>query len=208
MNISRSHRVLILSGLLLVFTGCASLDVTTRKELTPATERQGVTLGLQAAGDRLQDVVTDPENSLINAASGKLFDKVTLLPKESKFMQPQDIQSAYKVDYILAVGISDISVSGDLNPIWFASLPLLVLKIYTPIVTFQPGVALDVILRDARTGAVLMQKQVMESSSDHFAPSNPGPKVRKLISLTISNALVSVLRDSQQSIAVARRGGR
>jgi len=205
---SGAVRLFLVSGLLLLFTGCATLDVTSKKTLTPATAKQSVTLGLQAAGDRLQEVVNDPESSPVKAASGQLFDKVTLLPKESKFMQPREIQAAYGVDYILAVGISDISVSGDLNPYWFASLPMLFFKIYAPIVTFQPGVALDVTLRDAATGTVLMQKQVMEASSDHYAPNDPGPKVRKLISLTINNAMVTIMADAQKSIAAARQGAR
>ncbi len=206
MTVSRSVQLLFFGGLLLLFSGCASLEITARKSLTPATEKQGVTLGVQAGGDRLQDTLNDADGSLIKAASGQLFSKVMLLPKESKFMSLQEVKAAYGVDYILALGISDISVSADLNPLWFVSLPILFFKIYTPIVTFQPGVALDVALRDAGSGAVLMQKQVMESGSDYYAPSNPGPKVRKLISLTISNALVSILRDTQQSIAAARKG--
>jgi len=203
---SEALRLFLVSGLLLFFTGCATLDVTSRKTLTPATAKQNVSVGLQAAGDRLLEIVNDPENSPVKAASGKLFDKVTLLPGESKFMQPREMQAAYGVDYILSVGISDISVSGDLNPYWFASIPLLFFKIYAPIVTFQPGVALDVTLRDAATGTVLMQKQVTEASSDHYAPKDPGPKVRKLISLTINNALVTILSDAQQSIVAARQG--
>lgn len=206
MFISRSVQLLSFCGLLLLFTGCATLDVTDRKTLTPATEKQNVTLGVQAVGDRLQETLNDPHTSPVRIASGQLFDKVTLLPKETKFMQPQEIKATYGVDYVLAIGISDISVNADLNPLWFASLPILFFKIYAPIVTFQPGVALDVTLRDTGNGAVLMHKEVMESSSDFYAPSDPGPKVRKLISLTINNALVSILRDSQQSIAAARSG--
>lgn len=197
---------LLLSGALLLFAGCATLEVTEKKALAPATAtaKQSVTLGMQASGDRLLELLAAPEGSLVKSASGTLFDKVILLPKESKLMPPQEVKSAHGVDYILAVGIGDISVSGDLNPYWFASLPLLFFKVYAPIVTFQPGVVLDVVLRDAGTGAVLMQKQVTEASSDHYAPSNPGPKVRKLISLTINNALVTIMQDAQKSVAAAR----
>jgi hypothetical protein len=197
---------ILLSGLLLLVTGCATLEVTPKQVLTPVTDKQGVSLGVHAFGDRLIESLKDPESSIIKTASGKLFDKVVLLPNEAKYLQPKAIQSAYSVDYILSAGIADISVSGDLNPIWFPSLLLFVFKVYTPIVTFQPGVAIDTTLTDARTGAVLMQKQHMEASSDHYAPSNPTPKIKKLISLTINNALVSIMRDSQQSIAAARQG--
>lgn len=205
MQISKMIRLILAGGLLLV-TGCATLDVTPKNTLVPATGKQAVTLGIQASGDRLIESLNDPQSSIIKTASGGLFDKVILLPKEARFKQPKEVQSAYGVDYILSVGIGDISVSGDLNPIWFASLPLFVFKIYVPIITFQPGVAIDTTLLDARTGTVLLQKQVAEMSTDHFAPSSPGPQVRKLISLTINNALVSILRDTQLSIAAAGKG--
>jgi len=147
-----------------------------------------------------------PDGSVVKSATGTLFEKVTLLPPDSRFQQPAEVMAAYGTDYILSVGIGDISVMGDLNPYWFASIPLLFFKVYAPIVTFEPTVSLDVTLRDARSGSILMQKQVSESSSDHYSPSNPSDKVRGLISLTINNALVSIMRESQTSIAAARQG--
>jgi len=206
MGILQSGRLLLPGALLLLVTGCATLDVTPKKALAPAGEKQPVTLGIQATGDRLVEVLDAADGSIVKSASGTLFNKVVLLPKESKFKPAKEIQAAYAVDYILSIGIGDINVSGDLNPYWFASLPLLFFKVYAPIVTFQPGVSLDVTLRDASSGAVLMQKQVMESSSDHYAPNDPSPKVRTLISLTINNAMVSILRDAQQGVAAARQG--
>lgn len=194
--------------LLLTAGGCATLEITPRKELTPAVEKQPVNIGIQAAGDRLLEVLQASEGSPAKAAVGTLFDKVTLLPPETRYQQPADIRAAYGTDYILSVGINDISVNGDLNPIWFASLPLVFFKIYTPIVTFEPNVSLDVTLRDATSGAVLLHKQVSENSADHFAPSNPSDKVRGLVSLTINNSLVNILRESQTSIAAARQGKR
>lgn len=199
-------KLFLCSGVLFLFSGCATLDVTAKKSFTPAGEKLPVTIGVQAAGDRLLEVLDSSGDSIIRGADGKLFEKVILLPKESKFLQLQETKRAYGIDYILSVGISDISVSADLNPIWFASLPLLVFKVYTPIVTFQPGVSLDVALRDASTGSLLMQKQVVEASSDHYAPMSAGPYVRKLISLTINNALVSIMQDTQKSIASAKKG--
>ena len=206
MELLKAGKILLSGALVTLFAGCATLDVTEKKALAPAGEKQPVILGVQAAGDRLVEAIDSADGSMLKAASGQLFDKVILLPRESKFQQPQEIKAAHGVDYILSVGISDISVSGDLNPLWFASLPILFFKVYAPIVTFQPGVALDVAVRDAATGAVLLHKQVMESSSDHYAPSDPGPEVKKLISLTINNALVSVLSETQQSVAAARTG--
>lgn len=206
MELLKAGKVLLSGALVLLFAGCATLDVTEKKALAPAGEKQPVVLGVQAAGDRLVEAIDSADGSILKAASGKLFDKVILLPRESKFNLPQEMKTAYGVDYILSVGISDISVSGNLNPLWFASLPILFFKVYAPIVTFQPGVALDVALRDSATGNVLLQKQVMEASSDHYAPNDPSPEVKKLITLTINNAMVSILRETQQSVAVARTG--
>lgn len=203
-------KLLVCSAVLLISAGCATLEVTAQKALVSGGEKQPVTLGVQASGDRLLEVLGTSDDSIIRGADGKLFDRVTLLPKESKFMQPQEMQSTYKVDYILAVGISDISVDANLNPYWFATLPLLFLnpfiKTYVPMVSFEPGVSLDFTLRDAASGKALMQKQVIESSSDHYSPTKPGPKVRKLVSMTINNAFVSIMQDSQKSIASARKG--
>ncbi|NVO00142.1 MAG: hypothetical protein HXX17_12520 [Geobacteraceae bacterium] len=199
-------KLLFCSTVLFIFSGCATLEVTAKKPLAPNGEKQPVTIGVQASGDRLLEVLDTSGDSIIKGADGKLFDRVILLPKETKFQEPQEIKKAHGVDYILSVGISDISVTGDLNPIWFPSLLLFVFKVYTPIVTFQPGVSLDVVLREASTGKLLMQKQVMEASSDHYAPKSSGTEVRKLITLTINNALVSIMQDSQKSIAVARKG--
>lgn len=195
-----------LLGLLMAVSGCATTAVTPKKELTSAGARQAVNLGIQASGDRLREVLQAPEGSVVKSATGTLFEKVTLLPPDTRFQQPADVMAAYGTDYILSIGIGDISVMGDLNPYWFASIPLLFFKVYAPIVTFEPTVSLDVTLRDARSGSILMQKQVSESSSDHYSPSNPSDKVRGLISLTINNALVSIMRESQTSIAAARQG--
>jgi len=227
MKFLRSGKVLLAGTLLLLFTGCATLDVTPKKALAPAGEKQPVTLGIQASGDgrqdahdtstnpavigidvaseRLIDALDTSEGSIVKSASGNLFDKVLLLPKESQNMQLNEIKSAYKTDYVMSVVIGDVTVSHKLNPLWFASFPMLFFKMYAPIVTFQPSVTLDVKLSDAATGAVLMQKQVTETSTDHFPPKNPRPEVRKLISLTINNALVSIMRDAQQSVASARQ---
>lgn len=229
MKISIVVRIMI-AGLLLAVTGCATLDVTQKNALDMTGEKQPVTLGVQASGDGRQDAhdtsknpavigievageslldaLDKSEDSIIKTATGRLFEKVLLLPKESAAMQPSEIKLAYGADYILSVVIGDVTVKHNLNPLWFASFPMLFFKMYAPIVTFQPTVSLDVKLRDATTGVVLMQKQVIETSTDHFPPKNPRPEVRKLISLTINNALVSIMRESQQSIAAARQAGK
>ena len=196
---------LLCSGFMLL-AGCATLDVSPDKTLVPATAKQPVVIGIQASGERLRDALKNTDGSVVKSATGTLFDKVILLPVESRFQQPAEIAAAHGVDYILSVGISDISVSGDLNPIWFYSMPLLVFKPYTPIVTFQPTVSIEATLRDARSGAVILNKDIMESSTDHFSPMHPGEKVRGLVSRTIKNALVTVMRDAQVGIAAARSG--
>lgn len=228
MELMKAGKVLLSGALVLLFTGCATLDVTQKKVFDQAGEKQPVTLAIQASGDgrpdahdtsknpvvigievaseRLIDALDTSEGSIIKASSGKLFEKVLLLPKESEAMQLNEIKSAYGADYILSVVIGDVTVKHNLNPLWFASFPMLFFKMYAPIVTFQPTVSLDTKLRDTVTGAVLMQKQVKETSTDHFAPKNPRPEVRKLISLTINNALVSIMRDAQLSVAAARQG--
>jgi len=194
--------------MLFVAAGCATLSVTDRKELEPAGAKQQVNLGVLAGGERLREVINDPAGSVVKSSAGTMFEKVTILPNETRFQQPADVLASHGTDYILSVGLGDINVMGNLNPIWFASLPILFFKVYTPIVTFEPTVTLEVTLRDARSGAMLIQKQVNESSSDHYSPYNPSDKVRNLVALTINNALVSILRDSQTSIAAARQGKR
>jgi len=208
MTIPKCIMKIALLCLLLAASGCATLSVTDRKELTPAGEKQAVNLGIQAAGERLREVINDPAGSVVKSSAGTLFEKVTILPTETRYQQPADVLASHGTDYILSVGLGDINVMGNLNPIWFASLPILFFKIYTPIVTFEPTVTLEVTLRDARSGAMLIQKQVNESSADHYSPYNPSDKVRSLVALTINNALVSILRESQTKIAAARQGAR
>jgi len=227
MGIVQKGRLLLPAALLLLVTGCATLEVTQKKAFDSTGEKQSVTLGVLATGDGRQDAhdtsknpvvigievaseslldaLDKSEGSIIKASSGKLFEKVLLLPKESEAMQLNQIKSAYQVDYIMSVVIGDVTVKHNLNPLWFASFPMLFFKMYAPIVTFQPEVSLHVKLSDAATGVTLMQKQVLETSTDHFAPKNPRPEVRKLISLTINNALVSIMRDAQESVAAARQ---
>lgn len=202
----KSWLPLLLGGGLLLLTGCATLEVTPRKALEPATAKQPVTLGVLALGDRLQEVANDAATSPVRAGSGSLFASVSLLPKEARFKPASELQTTYGVDYLLTVAIDDIGVSGNLNPYWIASMPLLFFKIYAPIVTFEPGVSLDATLVDLRSGQLLMHKQVLETATDYYAPADPAPKVRKLISLTIGNALVGVMRDAQTAIAAARTG--
>ena len=62
---------ILLSGLLVLVPGCATLDVTPKHALMPVTDKQGVSLGVHAFGDRLIESLKDPESSIIKTASGK-----------------------------------------------------------------------------------------------------------------------------------------
>lgn len=225
MKIRNKLLLLISSALLTLSSGCATMDVTARKALEPTVDNQQVVLAVQTAkytrpdsvdtykGDkiievddaveRLFDTLDSTEGSVIKDASGKLFKSVVLLPKGSESMPQKEIRSVHGADYILTLGIGYINVNHKLNRNWFYSLPMVFFKMYAPIVTFKPQIVLDIKVSNAATGAVLLQKQVVETSTNHFAPKDPGPEVRKLISLTINNALVSILQDTQKSIATA-----
>ena len=180
-----------------VLGGCATLAVTPKQALKPSKGVQPVNVGIRATGERLREAFSDPAESAVAAASGTLFRKVVLLPPGTGIKAPAD-----GTDYVVNVSISDISVNGNLNPIWFASIPILFFKPFTPIVTFEAVVTLDTTLSDAHSGTVVAQRQVTETATDHFSPRNPQPKVRKLISLCINNALVTTLEEFQGKMAV------
>lgn len=191
---------LALFGVLLL-GGCATLKVTPAQTLPTDAVAQPVKVGVQLAGDRLRDAVSEPSGSVITAASGTLFRDVVLLAPETRSQTPQEIQATQGVDYILSVNISDVMVNGNLNPIWFASLPLLFFKPYAPIVTFEATVTLESSLVDAHSGTVVMQREITETATDHFSPVNPGEKVRTLISRGINNAIVQLLDESRRKVA-------
>jgi hypothetical protein len=188
-----------------VMGGCATLEVTPVKGLSPTAERQKVTVGIQSNAERIREALGDPAESPTAAASRTMFEKVVLLPTDTRFQQPAEIKAAHGTDYILSIGLSDISMAGNLNPYWVASLPILVFKVYAPIVTFETTVQLEATARDARTGAVIMQKEIAETATDHFSPMSPEQKVRKLVSRAINNAVGGLLRDLQKGVAASRR---
>ncbi len=179
----------------MVLGGCATLDVTPRQQVDPAMKKKPVVVGVEAAGLRLQEALNDSRESAIAATSGTLFDKVIMLPPEARMKTPQDIRTEYGADYLMSLTINDINVDGKLNPIWFASIPLFFFKPYAPIVTFETVVTLDSTVRDTRTGAVVMQKQSSEVTTDHFSPKEPQDKVRKLIGRGINNSVVGLLEE-------------
>jgi hypothetical protein len=175
--------------------------VTPRQPLTPSVARQPATLGVLVSGERLRDALSDPEESVITAASGKLFDRVVILPPEARQKTAGELLTSYGADYVAAINISDVNVDGNLNPYWFASLPLFFFKPFAPIVTFEASASLEGTFRDARTGAIILQKEVSATVTDHFSPRDPQAKVRKLIARGINNAMAGLLGDFQQQVA-------
>jgi hypothetical protein len=193
----------ILAGAVLL-GGCATLTITPRQQVNAAAVKQPVSVGVQVTGERLTEALSNPEDSATRAATGKLFDKVIVLGKDTRGKSPAELQAAYGTDYILTGNLADISVSGNLNPYWFISFPLLFFKPFTPIVTFEAVVTVEGTLRDARTGAVILQREMSSVATDHYSPINPQEKVRKLIARGINNAFVSLLEEAQQKIAVKK----
>ncbi len=188
----------------MVLTGCATLSVSPEKKLKAVANKQPVTIGVQATGERLREALENPAGSLITTASGSVFEKVIILSPQTRFMTAAEITASDPVDYILTLNLSDINVNGNLNPIWFASFPLFFFKPFAPIVTFEANVTLDSTLRDARSGAIVAKKEISDSVTDHFSPYNPQEKVRKLISLGINNAVVDLFGELPQTIAASK----
>jgi hypothetical protein len=197
----KSSCTIVMLFLFMSIGGCASLKVTSQLTVKPAVPVVPVTVGIQATGDRLREAVSDTDNPVTDKTTETLFYKVKLLPQEARLLQPSEILTSYGVDYLLAVNIGDISVNGNLNPIWFASIPLFFFKPYTPIVTFEAIVTLEATVRDTRTGTVVMHKEITETAMDHFSPMNPQEKVRKLVGRGINNAMILLLQEMQQEIA-------
>lgn len=199
--IVRSLVALVLTGCTaFVLGGCATLAVTPLQTPKPTAVSRPVNLGIQAFGERLRDALSDPTDSVVATTSGKLFDKVVLLPPEARLASPAQVRSTYGADYLLTTNISDVTVDGKLNPIWFATIPILFFKPLAPIVTFEATVTLDATIRDTASGAVLVQRQVSESSTDHYSPIDPQEKVQKLIGRSINNALLTLLEEFQAKL--------
>jgi carbamoylphosphate synthase large subunit len=203
-NISRIGVSLIILSLL-TLTGCATLTVTETQTIKPSASKLPYKIGVQTSGDRIRSLLNSSDGSLIAAASGTLFDKVILLPGKARFQQPSEIHTTYGVDYILEAQIADLQANGSLNPIFFPSILLVFFKPLTPMVTYESSVALNASLVDARTGEILMQKEVVETATDHFSPVDPKDKVKKLIAVSINNALVKVFSDLPGIIAAKKK---
>ena len=185
---------------LLLLGGCATLDVTPQRQLKTSEVKLPVTVAIQTTGERLRDAFNDPAESAIKAASGKLFNNVLLLPADMRFKTPAEIKTTYGADYILTIQLTDVNVHGSLNPLWFATIPLLIFKPLAPIVTFESTVTLDCIALDVNTGATLVLREVSETSTDHFSPKDPQEKVRKLTTRSLNGALVTVLEELKEKL--------
>lgn len=180
--------------------GCATLKVTPLKEVKPEA-KQPVKVGIQVKGERLHEALQNQEGSALGAVSGKLFDSVLLLPGDSLLKDPTDAGISNGVDYVLTTTIADVNVSGNLNPYWFISMPLLVFKPFTPIVTFESVVTLDHVIRDVKSGKDILHKQISAAATDHYSPINPQDKVRNLVGLAINNDFITVLEELHGKIA-------
>lgn len=174
--------------------GCATLKVTPLKEVKPVT-KQPVKVGIQVRGERLYDALQNREESAVTAASGKLFENVLLLPGDSLLKDPTDAGMSSGVDYVLTTTISDVSVSGKLNPYWFITMPLLVFKPFTPIVTFESVVTLDHVVREVKSGKDILRKQISAVATDHYSPINPQDKVRGLVGRAMNNDVITALEE-------------
>jgi hypothetical protein len=203
MNINMRSCCVILATLggAVFLSGCATLSVTPLQHPQASAARQPVTLGILASGVRLRESLNDPDQSIVKEASGTLFERVIVLPPEARFKSAEELRASYGADYVATVNISDINVNGNLNPYWFASLPLFFFKPYAPIVTYEATASLESTLRETRSGAVVMQKEVDATVTDHFSPKDPQAKVRGLISRGINNAMVGLMGDFQQKIS-------
>lgn len=186
-------------ALLLILSGCATLEVSPRLLPDPAPVKSPLKLGVQPASERVRTLLA-PGDSPIMAALSHRYGKVVLLPPSSRLDTLETIRSTHDVDRLLTVGVNDFTVNGSLNPLWFASIPLLFFKPYAPIVTFDAVVMLDGVVRELPSGKVLFQKEVSERVTDHFSPRNPQDRVQELIDRGVNNAMVSLLREMDRTV--------
>ena len=193
---------IMLLALFVPLSGCATLTVTPLQPVKTTTAKAPIHLGMLVAGERLREALNDPAESAAAAANGALFNKVTVLPQESRDRSPAEIKGQFGADYLMTTVLSDINVHGDLNPYWFASIPLFFFKPYAPIVTFEAVVTLESTVVDLRTGTVVFKKETSAMVTDHFSPIDPQNKVRRLVARGINNALVDQLEETRQKIAV------
>jgi hypothetical protein len=195
-----SVQMLLLAGCF-ILGGCATLTVTPSQSVQSKVAKQPVSIGVIVVGERSREALNDSQESAVHATSGKLFNKVLLLPDDARSKTAAEIHAAFGTEYILSSMITDISTDGRLNPLWFASIPLLFFKPYAPIVTFQAVINLEGTVRDARTGAVVFKKDVSSLVTDHFSPIEPQDKIRKMIRRGINNAYIDLLEETQQKLA-------
>lgn len=193
----------LLAGSLLL-GGCATLSVTPPQEVSKTAVKQQVNIGIQVQGDRLNEALSNPQESAAIVTTGKLFNKVSLLPKDANSKTPAEIQSAFGTDYILTGTLNDISVNGNLNPLWFASIPMFFFRPYASIVTFEAYVSIESSLLETKTGNVVFKKITSATVTDHFSPIEPQEKVRKLVERGINNAFITVLEETNQKIAAKK----
>lgn len=190
--------------LLFLLSGCATLDISPRNALPPSAEKITTSIALQPSGERVRGVLADPPAPLLPALESA-YSRVVLLPSGTLFQSAEQIRKEHNVDYILTLGVQDFSLNGSLNPIWFASLPLLFFKPYVPIVTFEATVTLESTLRDAASGEIVAKKQMTSVVTDHFSPKNPQENVQELIGRGVNNGLIDLFADLKQQLQTRQK---
>lgn len=194
----------LLLAVSMLLGGCATLTVTPLQDVKSHEKKQPVNYGVRVQGDRLEEALSDPKESAIILSTGKLFDKIVLLPRDSRGMSTAEINTSFGSDYVLSSNLSDISVNGNLNPYFFPSLLMLVFKPYASIVTFEASASIESTLVEAKSGKVIFKKVTTSTVTDHFSPIEPEDKVRKLVERAINNTFITVFEDSWQSLAAVK----
>jgi len=208
-NLSRLSLVLA-AGVLLIVTsltlGCGTLAVT--EEPIPKLPKQPIParLGVHVSGEALKKAFSEPDRRNLGLAPGQYFADVRLLPPETRYIAPQDVLEQFGVDLILQIQIADTKGSGDMNPLFFAAIPLAFFMPLAPIATFESTVTLEANLRDARTGRLLWAKTEPTLATDHFSPLGPEEKIAGLARRGLHNAVVKIFDAVKQELAAYQPG--
>lgn len=185
---------------------CGTLDVTEDPAPKAPEKAIGARLGVHVTGEALKRAFADPNRRKLGLAPGQYFADVILLPPDTRYVAPQDILDQFGADLILQLQMADTKSSGELNPLFFAGIPLMYFMVYTPIMTYETTITLEANLRDARTGRLLWAKTEPTLATDHFSPIGPEEKVAGLAERGLHNAVVKVFETLKSELAAYRPG--
>lgn len=191
---------------LAVLAGCATLAVT--EEPSPKLPEKPIParLGVHVSGDSLKKAFSDPDRKTLGLAPGQYFTDIRLLPPETRYIAPQDIFEQFGVDLILQLQIADTRSSEDMNPLFFAAIPLTFFIPLAPVATFENTITVEVSLRDARTGHLLWAKTESTVATDHFSPIKPEEKIAGLARRGLHNAVVKIFETVKQELVAYQPG--